>query len=112
MVQETGALTGEPAQRYAALKEEKGRRLLASVASDLKRGITGVGGCYWEDGADPSTVKCSQINPDNPAYIGYAQPVGSPLYTDKPGSAMAGLKTPPKLYGNEDKPRRAARSLT
>jgi hypothetical protein len=110
-VQETGEMTGERAQKYAALKEEKGKLLLASVASDIKRGITGVGGCYWEDGADPSTVKCSPINPDNPAYIGYAQPVGSPLYTDKPGSAMRGLKPPPKSYGNENNPRRLARSI-
>jgi hypothetical protein len=110
-VQERGELTGERAERYAALKEDKAKRLLASVASDLKRGITGVGGCYWEDGADPSTAKCSQINPDNPAYVGYAQPVGTPMYTDQPGSAMRGLKPPPKLYGNEDNPRRVVRFM-
>jgi hypothetical protein len=105
-VEETGELTGERAQAYAAIKYDKSKRLLASVASDLQKGITGIGGCYWEDGADPSTVKCSQINPSNPAYVGYAQPVGSPLYTDTPGSAMRGLKPPPKSYGNEKNSRR------
>lgn len=99
-------MKGELAVKYAAVKEEKGKALLASVASDLKRGITGVGGCYWEDGADPSTVKCEPINPQNPAYVGYAQPVGTPMYTENPGSAMRGLKPPPKLYGNENNPRR------
>jgi hypothetical protein len=111
VVQETGVLAGERAEKYAVVKTEKGKLLLASVASDIKKGITGVGGCYWEDGADPSTVKCSTINPDNPAYVGYAQPVGSPMYTDNPGSAMKGLKPPPKLYGNENNPRRAARFM-
>jgi len=110
-VQETGEMTGERAQKYAALKHEKGERLLASVANDIKRGMIGGGGCHWEDGADPSTAECPPINPDNPAYVGYAQPVGTPLYTDTPGSAMRGLKPPPKLYGNENNPRRAARFM-
>jgi hypothetical protein len=69
--------------------------------------MKGLGGCFWEDGADPSTVKCSTINPDNPEpFIGYAQPKESPMYTDKPGSYMMGQKPPPKLYGNENNPRR------
>jgi hypothetical protein len=104
-------LTGERAQKYAALKDEKGKRLLSSVSNDLKRGIVGGGGCHWEDGAEPSTAKCSPINPENPAYIGYAQPVGTPLYTDTPGSAMSGLLPPPKLYGNENNPRMAVRFI-
>jgi hypothetical protein len=101
-------LTGERAQQYAAIKFEKGKLLLTSVHNDIKQGKTGVGGCYWEDGADPSTIKCSPINPDNDAYAGYAQPVESPMYTDKPGPAMRGLKPPPKFYGNENNPRRRA----
>ncbi|KAF2665892.1 hypothetical protein BT63DRAFT_427687 [Microthyrium microscopicum] len=106
VVTETGAMTGERAERYAKLKMEKGQRLLASVANDLKTGKVGGGGCHWEENADPSTVKCTTINPNNPGYVGYAQPVGTPMYTDKPGSMMKGLKPPPKLYGNEDRPRR------
>jgi hypothetical protein len=111
VVKETGELTGERARQYAALKEEKGKLLLASVARDIKQGRLGGGGCHWDEGADPSTATCVPINPGNPAYVGYAQPVGTPLYTDKPGSAMRGLKPPPKLYGNEDNKRREAKSM-
>jgi len=111
VVSDTGAMTGERAQQYAALKEERSRRLLASVARDLKAGMVGGGGCHWDEGADPSTAKCVTINPTNPAYVGFAQPVGTPMYTDKPGSAMRGLKPPPKLFGNEDNHRRSHRVL-
>ena len=110
-MRETGELTGERGENYAAFKLEKGKRLLASVASDFNRGVIGGGGCHWEDGADPSTAECSPINPKSPAYVGYAQPVGTPLYTEEPGSAMRGLKPPPKLYGNENNPRRAVRFM-
>src|ERR1700760_19137 len=104
-------MIGERAQKYAALKQEKGKLLLASVANDIKQGKIGGGGCHWDEGADPSTVKCTPIASGIPAYIGYAQPEGSPWYTDKPGVAMRGLKPPPKLYGNENNPRRAARFM-
>jgi len=111
VVTETGDLTGERGERYARFKAERGQVIKNAVASDLKKGMKGLGGCFWEDGADPSTVKCSTINPDNPEpFIGYAQPKESPMYTDKPGSLMRGQKPPPKLYGNENNPRRRFRA--
>jgi len=102
VVSETGELKGEQGQKYAAIKDKKSRQLLASVAADIKDGKTGEGGCHWEEGADPSTVKCKLVNPKNPAYVGYAQPVGSPMYTENPGSAMKGWKAPPVSFGNEN----------
>jgi hypothetical protein len=101
VVKETGEFTGETRQKYTDLRLEKGKTLLASVAADIKAGKTGEGGCHWEVGADPSTAKCSPTNPRNSAYVGYAQPVGSPLYTEKPGTAMNGWKAPPASFGNE-----------
>jgi len=95
---ETGKLTGEDGQKYAAKTLEKSKMLLSSVAKDIVEGKTGEGGCHWEVGADPSTIKCTPVNPKNPAYVGYAQPVGSPMYTEKPGSAMKGWKPPPPFF--------------
>jgi hypothetical protein len=103
VVAETGDMTGELGQKYAALRLEHGKRLLASVAADIRDGKTGEGGCHWEDGQDASMVKCTPTNPKNPAYVGYAQPIGSPLYTENPGSAMKGMKPPPASFGNENK---------
>lgn len=48
----------------------------------------GGGGCHWEVGADSSTAKCVPTNPGMSQYVGFAQPKGSPMYTDTPGSAM------------------------
>jgi len=104
VVTETGALTGEAGEKYAAAKLEHGKRLLASVAADIRDGKTGEGGCYWEVGADPSTMKCSPVNPDSippGMYDSYAQPVGSPLYKEPAGKAMTGWGPPPKAFGNE-----------
>jgi hypothetical protein len=101
IVTETGVLTGEQGQKYAAARLEHGKQLLASVAADIRDGKTGEGGCLWEDGQDPSTIKCTPVNPKNSAYVGYAQPVGSPMYTDKPGSAMRGAKPPPPSFENK-----------
>jgi hypothetical protein len=101
VVKETGVFEGETRQKYAEVKDAKSKQLLASVAADIKAGKTGEGGCHWEVGADPSTAKCSPTNPLSSAYVGYAQPVGSPMYTDKPGSAMNGWKAPPASFGNE-----------
>jgi hypothetical protein len=101
MVTETGELTGEVGARYAAERFEHGKRLLSSVAADIRDGKTGEGGCQWEDGKDPSTMTCTPVNPKNNAYVGYAQPLGSPMYTDKPGTAMRGWGPPPKSFGNE-----------
>ena len=101
MVSETGEFHGEQAIKYAEIKAQKGKQLMASVAADIKGGKTGEGGCHWEVGADPSTAKCSPVNPENKAYVGYAQPVGSPMYTENPGSAMRGWKAPPASFGNE-----------
>ena len=103
MVNETGEIFGEQGRIYAALKLEHGKQLLASVAADIRDGKTGEGGCLWEEGQDPSTIKCSPVNPKNPAYVGYAQPVGSPMYTDHPGSAMRGWKPPPASFDNDVK---------
>jgi hypothetical protein len=89
--------------RYAAQKLEHGKRLLASVAADIRDGKTGEGGCQWDVEGGPATMKCAPVNPNakNGAYDGYAQPLGSPMYTDKPGSAMRGWGPPPKSFGNE-----------
>jgi hypothetical protein len=96
-------MTGEVGARYAAQKLEHGKRLLASVAADIRDGKTGEGGCLWEEGKDPSTMKCTPVNPKakGGAYVGYAQPVGSPMYAEKPGPAMRGYGPPPKAFGNE-----------
>jgi hypothetical protein len=75
--------------------------LLASVAADIRDGKTGEGGCHWEVGQNASMAVCTPVNPKNLAYVGYAQPVGSPMYTDNPGSAMRGWKPPPTSFGNE-----------
>jgi hypothetical protein len=95
-------MAGEEGLKYAAARLEHGKRLLASVAADIRDGKTGEGGCHWEEGQGPADVKCSPVNPTNPAYVGYAQPVGSPMYTEKPGSAMRGWKAPPASFGNEN----------
>jgi len=104
VVKETGEMTGEQGEKYAALRSEHGKQLLKSVAADIRDKKTGEGGCHWEDGTDPAvTMKCSPVNPGNPAYVGYAQPAGSPLYSETPGSAMKGWKAPPVSFGNEKK---------
>jgi hypothetical protein len=56
----------------------------------------------WEVG-DPSTIKCSPKNPNGKGYVGYAQPIGSPMYVADPpaGSFMKSRQPPPALYGNE-----------
>lgn len=100
IVNETGEMVGEEGQKYAAARLEHGKQLLASVAADIRDGKTGEGGCHWEDGQDPSTAKCSPVNPKNPAYVGYAQPLSSPMYTENPGSAMRGWKAPPASFEN------------
>ena len=74
VVKETGEMTGEEGQKYAALKLEHGKRLLASVAADIRDGKTGEGGCHWEVGQDPSTMVCTPVNPKNPAYVGVTTP--------------------------------------
>jgi hypothetical protein len=101
VVAETGELKGEQGEKYAVIKQQKSKQLLASVAADIKDGKTGEGGCHWEEGSDPSTIKCKPVNPNNPAYAGYAQPVGSPMFTENPGSAMKGWKAPPASFANE-----------
>jgi len=101
VVSDTGELSGEKGKEYAALKFEHGKRLLASVAADIRDGKTGEGGCHWEEGQDPSTIKCLPVNPKNAAYVGYAQPTISPMYTESPGTAMKGWKPPPPSFGNE-----------
>jgi hypothetical protein len=101
VVNETGEMMDEQGKKYAALKSEHGKRLLASVAADIRDGKTGEGGCHWEEDQGPSTIKCSPVNPKNSAYVGYAQPIGSPMYTENPGSAMKGWKPPPASFGNE-----------
>ena len=98
-MRETGAMTGEEGEKYAKEKFEHGKQLLASVAADIRDGKTGEGGCLWEDGK-PETIKCTPVNPTNPAYVGYAQPIGSPMYTENPGAAMKGWKPPPASFGN------------
>jgi len=102
VVTETGELKGEQGEEYQKEKFEHGKRLLRSVAADIRDGKTGEGGCLWDVG-DPSTIKCSEKNPNGKGYIGYAQPIGSPLYVaDLPeGSFMKNRKPPPALYGNE-----------
>jgi hypothetical protein len=67
-------MTGEEGQKYAAIKNTKGQRLLDSVASDIRLNKTGGGGCHWAPEADASTAKCVPVNPKNPAYAGFAQP--------------------------------------
>ena len=94
-------MSGEQGQIYAEMKFERGRKLLGSVEADVTGRRFGTGGCHWEVGQDPSTMVCTPINDGNPAYLGYAQPVGSPLYTDTPGAAMMGSKPPPASFGNE-----------
>jgi len=100
VVTETGELSGERAEQYIKVKTDRGKALLSSVANDIRDHKDGEGGCLWEEGADPSTAKCTAVNPGNPAYAGYAQPVGSPLYVATPGSAMRGQKTPPTSFYN------------
>jgi len=87
-------LTGEEGERYKAEKLAHGKRLLDSVAAD-KKNKPGGGGCHWEAGKNPLTAKCVVTNLGNDAYIGWAQPVGSPMYTEKPGVASLGMKPPP-----------------
>ncbi|KAF2673904.1 hypothetical protein BT63DRAFT_467491 [Microthyrium microscopicum] len=114
VVKETGEMTGEEGKAYSVARIEHGKQLLKSVANDIRDGKTGLGGCFWEDGADPSTVKCTEINPTSPGhpYVGYAQPVNSPGYTETPGSAMKGNKPPPASYGNENGPNKRAVEFT
>jgi hypothetical protein len=102
VIAETGELTGEEAKRYADLRLEHGKRLLGSVAADIRDGKTGEGGCLWDPIEGPASIKCTPVNPTNPAYVGYAQPVGSPMYTDKPGSSMTNRAPPPASFGNEN----------
>ena len=83
------------------MKVERNKALLGRVELDITSRRTGTGGCHWEVGQDPSTMVCVPINEGNPVYLGFAQPVVSPLYTDTPGSAMAGYKPPPASFGNE-----------
>jgi hypothetical protein len=97
VVQDTGEMSGEEGKAYAERKFVKGKQLLNSVAADLTNKLGG-GGCHWDAGKDPSTAKCVPTNGNNPAYVGWAQPVGSPMYTDKPGSAMTGLSPPPPKF--------------
>jgi hypothetical protein len=68
------------------------------VANDIKDGKTGEGGCHWEEGADPSTIKCKPVNPKSKGYEGYAQPLGSPMYQENAGAAMRGWKAPPEKF--------------
>jgi hypothetical protein len=95
VVHETGEMSGEQGEKYKAVKLAKGKQLLTSVANDLTQKKIGGGGCHWAVGADSSTAKCAPTNPGNAAYVGWAQPKGSPLYTDTPGSAMKGIAVPP-----------------
>ncbi|KAF2674299.1 hypothetical protein BT63DRAFT_449290 [Microthyrium microscopicum] len=93
---ETGALTGELAQKYAALRVAKNKGLMTAVHETAA--MAGGGGCHWEAGADPSTMKCKATNPEDPArWAGFAQPVGSPLWVEKPGTAQRG-PAPPKTF--------------
>lgn len=77
VVTETGEKAGEEGQKYAETEAESGKALLKSVANDTGDGKTGEGGCMRHDGADPSAMGCTPTNPKNPAYVGYAQPVGA-----------------------------------
>jgi hypothetical protein len=98
VVLETGEISGEQGEKYRLVKLAKGKQLLTSVANDLSQKKIGGGGCHWEVGTDPSTAKCAPTNPGNSAYVGWAQPKGSPLYTETPGSAMKNIPPPsPKL---------------
>jgi hypothetical protein len=82
VVTETGEIRSEQGVRYAAEKAKYGKNIKGAVAGDLAKGLTGGGGCHWELGADPSTAKCEVTNPTNPAYKGFAQLKGIPVYVN------------------------------
>jgi hypothetical protein len=95
VAQEIGELTGAEGERYKAEKANSDKKFedIVHVDSDNKHGG---GGCHWEEGADPSTAKCVPTNPGMDAYIGSAQPKGSPMFTENPGSASFPPKGLPK----------------
>lgn len=98
IVKETGALSGEVAVRYQAERTARNRGLMSAVHQTAA--MPGGGGCHWELGADPSTMKCVQTNKGDPTeqlWLGFAQPVGSPLYVEKPGLYMR-RAPPPKFF--------------
>lgn len=98
IVVETGELMGVEGERYKAEKAKSDKTFedIVHADSDNKHGG---GGCHWEEGADSSTAKCVPTNPGMDAYVGFAQPKGSPMYTDKPGSASFPPKGLPKGPG-------------
>jgi hypothetical protein len=96
-VKETGELTGDVAIRYKAERTAKNKGLMSAVHETAA--MPGGGGCHWEVGADPSTMKCVQTNkgdPSEPLWLGFAQPVGSPLYVERPGKHMR--RPPPPAF--------------
>ena len=94
-VKETGELTGEVGKRYMAERVARNKGLMSAVHETFA--MPGGGGCHWQPGADPSTMKCAQTNPGDPRWLGFAQPVGSPLYVAKPGANMRAPPPPPSF---------------
>jgi hypothetical protein len=82
-------MKGEQGVKYAAEKAMYGQRIKGAVAGDLAKGMTGGGGYHWEPGADPSIATCVVTTPTNPAYKGWAQPKGSPMYVEPKSPAKA-----------------------